>query len=115
MSNYEIFDLLYSDVIEKFDADNRVFTHKYVVGEQRIKIHLLKTDEEINPEEILDFLNKLEEKCGCHSGWSRFHFSSYSLKYQNIAIFDFLSQNEEELWMYQHFCDLAISWLVLFT
>ena len=32
MSNYEIFDLSYSDVIEKFDADYRVFTHKSIVG-----------------------------------------------------------------------------------
>ena len=53
MSNYEIFDLLYSDVIEIFDTDNRVFTHKYVVGKHRIRIHVLKTDEEINPVEIL--------------------------------------------------------------
>ena len=109
MSNYEIFDLLYSDVFEKFDADNRVVTHKYVLGKQRIKIHLLKTNEEINPDEILDFLNKLQQKYACHRGWSPFYFSSYSLKYQNITIFDFLSQNEEELRMYQHFCDLAIS------
>ena len=108
-SNYEIFDLLYSDVIEKFDAENRVFTHKYVVGEQRIRIHQLKTDEEINPVEILDFLNKLQEKYASHSGWSRFYFSSYSLKCQRITVFDFLSQNEEELRMYQHFCDWANS------
>ena len=61
MSNYEIFDLLYSDVIKKFDAENRVFTHKYVVGKQRIRIHLLKPDEETDPFEILDFSNKLQE------------------------------------------------------
>ena len=61
MSNYEIFDLLYSDVIKKFDTENRVFTHKYVVGKQRIRIHLLKPDEEIDPFEILDSLNKLQE------------------------------------------------------
>ena len=61
MSNYKIFDLLYSDVIKKFDAENRVFTHKYVVGKQRIRIHLLKPDEEIDPFEILDSLNKLQE------------------------------------------------------
>ena len=89
MSNYEIFDLLYSDIIEKFDADNRVFMHKYVFGKQRIRIHLLKTDEEINLVNILDFLNKLQQKYACHSGWRLFYFSSYSLKYQNITIFDF--------------------------
>ena len=115
MSNYKIFCLLYSDIIEKFDTDSRVFTHKYVVDKQGIKIHLLKTDEEINPDKILDFLNKLQEKYACHRSWNPFYFSSYSLKYKNITIFDFLSQNEKELRMYQHFCDLAISWLVLFT
>ena len=83
MNNYEIFDLLYSDIIQKFDADNRVFTHKCVVGKHLIRIHFLKPDEVINPVEILDFLNKL--------------------------IFDYLSQNEEQLRMYQHFCDLVIS------
>ena len=114
MSNCEIFYLLYSDVIEKADAGNRVFMHKYVAGKQRIKIHLLKIDEQINPDEMLDFLNKLQDKYACHSGRSPFYSSSYSLKYQNI-IFDFLSQNEEELQMYQHFCDLSISWLMLFT
>ena len=112
MSNCEIFDLLYSGVI---DADNRVFTHKYVFGKQRSRIHLLKTDEEINPVKILDFLNKLQEKYACNSGWNPFHISSSSLKYQSVTIFDFLSQTEEELRIYQHFCDLAISWLVLFT
>ena len=93
MSNYEIFYLLYSAVTEKFDADNRVFMHKYVVGKQRIRIHLLKPDEEINPVEILDFLSKLQEIYAYHNGWSPFYFSSYSLKYQNITIFNFLSQN----------------------
>ena len=97
MSNYKIFHLLHSDVIEKFDADNRVFTHKYVVGKQRTRIHLLKPDEKLNPVEILDFLNKLQKKYAYHSDWSPFYFSGYSLKYQNITIFYFLSQNEEEL------------------
>ena len=80
-----------------------------VFGKQRIRIHLLKADEEINPVEILDVLNKLQEKYACHSGWNPFYFRSYSLQYQSITIFYFLSQNEEELRLYQHFCDLAIS------
>ena len=96
MSNYEIFDLLYSDVIGKFDVDNRVFMHKYVVGKQRIRIYLLKPDEEIGPVEMLGFLNKLQEKYAYYCDWNPFYFSSYSLKYKNITIFDFLSQNEEE-------------------
>ena len=86
----------------------RAFTHKYAVGKQRIRIHLLKSNEEIDPVEVLDFLNKLQEKYPYHSGWSPFYFSSYSLKCQNI-IFDFSSQNGEELRMYQHFCNLVIS------
>ena len=89
MSNYEIFDLFYSDVIEKFDADNRVFMHKYAVGKQRIRIRLLKPDEEIDPVEMIDFLNKLQEKYAYHSDWIPFYFSSYSLKCQNITISDF--------------------------
>ena len=83
--------------------------HKYVVGKQRIRIHLLKPDEEINLVEILDFSNKLQEECAHHSDWNPFYFSSYSPKYQSITIFDFLSQNEEELWIYQHLRNLAIS------
>ena len=62
MSNYKIFDLLYSNAIEKSDADNRVFMHKYVVGKQPIKIHLLKTGEEINPDEILGFFKQVTGK-----------------------------------------------------
>ena len=96
MSNYETFDLLYFDEIKKFDADSRVFTHKYVVGKQRIRIHLLKFNEQIDPVEILDFLNKLQEKYSYHSDGSPFYFSSHFLKHQNIKIFGFLSENEEE-------------------
>ena len=77
MSNYEIFDLLYSNVIEKSDADNRIFMHKYVVGKQRIRIRLLKPDEEIDPVEMIDFLNKLQEKYAYHSDWSPFYFSPF--------------------------------------
>ena len=58
MNNYEIFNLLYSNIVQKFDTHNRIFTHKYIVGKHRIRIHLLKPDEEIDPVEMLDFLNK---------------------------------------------------------
>ena len=110
MSTYEIFDLLYSDLIEKFGSDNRIFTHKYLVGKQRIRLHLLKPEtEDLDPVEELDFLNKLQEKYSYGSHWCRFHFSNYRLKYQNIIIFKFLSQNEEEIRMYQRFCELTIS------
>ena len=98
MSTYEIFDHLYSDLIKKFESDSRIFTHKYVVGKQRIKLHWLKPEtEDLNPVDIPDFLNKLQEKYSDDSHCSRFHFSNYPLKYQNIIIFEFLSQNEEEI------------------
>ena len=41
---------------KKFYTDNRVFTYRYDVGKQLIRIHLLKPDEEIDPVKILDFL-----------------------------------------------------------
>ena len=60
MSTYEIFDLLYSDLIEKIEFDNRFFTHKFIVGKQRIRLHLLKPEtEDLDPVEITDFWNKL--------------------------------------------------------
>ena len=36
MTNYEIFDLLYSEFREKFEFDEVVFTQRYVVGNKRI-------------------------------------------------------------------------------
>ena len=110
MSTYEIFDLFYSDLIEKFEYGNMIFTHKYVVGKQRIRLHLLKPEtKDLDPVEILDFLNKLQEKYSYDSHWSRFRFSNYPIKYHNIMIFEFLSQNEKEIRMYQRFCDLTVS------
>ena len=60
VSTYEIFDLLYSDLIEKIEFDNRFFTLKFIVGKQRIRLHLLKPKtEDLDPVETPDFLNKL--------------------------------------------------------
>ena len=42
MTNYEIFDLLYSEFREKFEFDEVVFTQRYVVGNQRIRLHFCK-------------------------------------------------------------------------
>ena len=36
MTNYEIFDLLYSELRHKFEDDNFDFTEKYTVGKKRI-------------------------------------------------------------------------------
>ena len=44
MAKYENFDLLCSDVAEKLGSDNRIFKQKYVVGKQRIRLHILKTN-----------------------------------------------------------------------
>ena len=110
MTKYDIFDLLCSDVTKKFGSDNRIFTQKYVVDKQRIRMHILKHEtEDIDPVEVLDFLNQLQQKYAYHSNWSRFYFSCYQLQDQNITIFKFLAQNEEDIRMFQHFYDLAIS------
>ena len=45
MSSFEIFNLLFTDFMKKFDADTPVFTHKYALGKQQIRIHLLKSDD----------------------------------------------------------------------
>ena len=42
MTNYEIFDLLYSEFREKFEFDEVVFTQRYVAGNKRIRLHFCK-------------------------------------------------------------------------
>lgn len=63
MTNYKIFDLLYSESRHKFEDDNGIFTQRYVVGKQQIRIDSLKEENRISQVECLDFLNKLQEKC----------------------------------------------------
>ena len=110
MTPFEIFDLPCADVTKKFGSVNRILTYKYVVGKQRIRIHILKQKtEDIDPVGILDFLNQLQQNYACHWNWSGFYFNCFNLPDQNITIFDFLAQNEEEIRVFQHFCDLAIS------
>ena len=110
MTSYEIFDLLCEDVTKKFSSDSRIFTYKYVVGKQRIRIHMLKEEtEDIDPADILNFLNQLQQNYAYHSNWSRFYFNYFNLPDQNITIFEFLAQNKKEIRMFQHFCDLAIT------
>ena len=110
-TSYEIFDLLFADVTKKFRSDNRIFTYKYVVGKQRIRIHILKQEtKDIDPVDILNLLNQLQQNYGYHSNWGCFYFNCFNLSDQNITIFEFLVQNKEEIRMFQHFCDLAISW-----
>ena len=108
MTSYEIFDLVCAEVSQKFKPKNRIFTYKYIVRKQRIMIHILNlTIGDINPIEVLDFLNKLQQNYGYDSHLGRFYFSCFCD--QNITIFEILVQNEEEIRMFQHFYDLAIS------
>ena len=108
MLNYEIFDLLYSNLRHKFEDDHLVFTQKYTVDRQRISICCLRDKEKPNVVECLDFLNKLQEKYYCCLQLKPFYFS-HSPLHHNIVVYQFLSENEEEVRMYEHFCLLAIS------
>ena len=73
-----------------FFSDNRIFTYKYVVNKQRIRIHILKQEtEDIDPVDILDFLNQLQQNYAYHSNWNRFCFNCFNLPDQNITIFAF--------------------------
>ena len=107
MTNYKIFNLLYSDPRHSIEADNGVFTQKYIVGRQQIRIHCSK-DIKLDVIECLDFLNKVQEKYGYCSEWTHFYFCYFSTLH-NIAVYQFLSENEDEVRMYENFCRLAIS------
>ena len=86
MASYEIFYLLCADVTKKF---------KYVVGKQRIRIHILKQEtEDIDPVGILDFLNQLQQNYAYHLNWSCFYFNCFNLPDQNMAMFEFLGSEQ---------------------
>ena len=108
MTSYEVSDLLYSDLRHKYEDDNLVFTQKYIVGRQQIRIHRLKNEEKLDVIECLDFFNKLQEKYAYCSQWTPLNFSQFPTPH-NIVVYHFLSENEEEVRMYEHFCRLAIS------
>ena len=98
MASYEFFYLLCADVTKKFGSDNRIFTYKYVVGNQRIRMHILKHEtEDLDPVDILNFLNQLQQNYGYHSNWSRFYFNCFNISDQNITIFEFLGQKKENI------------------
>ena len=104
MPSYQIYDLLFSDFMKKFDADSCVFTQKYVVGKQQITIHRLKSNDKLNVNECLDS----QESFGYYKDWSKFHFP-YFVASHNVMVFQFLSTNDNEVLMYNNFCALAIS------
>lgn len=107
MTNYGIFDFLYSELRHTFENDNFVFTQKYLVGKQRIRIYCFK-DKKNDLVVCLHFLNKLQRKYVCCSDWSPFYFSRFK-NACNILFYPFLSKNEEEIRRYEHFCCLGIS------
>ena len=42
--------------------------------------------------------------------WSgHFFYFSHSSLHHKIVVYQFLSENEEEVWMYEHFCFLEVS------
>ena len=58
--------------------------------------------------EYLDFLNKLKEKFAYVSDWTQFYFICFNAG-NNIVVYQFISENENEIRMFEHFCSLAIS------
>ena len=80
MTNYEIFNLLYSEFHEKFEGDKIVFSQHHVVGNLRIRLHILKHENKIDVIESLDFLSKLQEKYAVDKDWSPFCFHCFENK-----------------------------------
>ena len=103
MINYEIFDLLYSEFRHKSDDDNVVFTQQYVVGKLQIRIQFLKEENKIDVVECLVFLNKLQGKFVYVSDWLPFYFNCFKAG-NNIFVYQFVSETEHQILMYEHFC-----------
>ena len=100
---------LYSEFRDKFDDDNVVFTQKYEVGKQQIRIYFSKKEKKINVVECLNFLNKLQKKFAYVSDWTSFYFNCFDAGNNIAAVYLFQSENEDQICMYEHFCNLAIS------
>ena len=108
MAYYKIFALVYSEFCEKFEFDEIVFTQRYVVGNQCIRLQFLKDENKIDVIECLDFLSKLQEKFAVGEDWSPFYFHCFETG-NRISVYQFESENLEETRMYENFCSLAIS------
>ena len=108
MTNYEIFDLVCSEFRQKYEVDEIVFTQRYVVESQRICLHFLKDGNKIDVIEFLDFLSKLHEKFTVAKDWSPFYCHCFETG-NKISVYQFESENLEEIRMYENFCSLAIS------
>ena len=80
---------------KRFGSDNIIFTYKYVGGKRRISIHILKQEtEDIDPVDILDFLNQLQQNYANHWNWSCFYFNCFNLPDHNITIFEFFGSEQ---------------------
>ena len=108
MINYEIFDLLYSEFREKFEVDEVVITQRYVVGNQRTCLDFIKDEKKLDMIACFDFLPKLQEKYGVGRDWSPFYFHSFESG-NKICVYQFESENLEEIRMYENFCSLEFS------
>ena len=97
---------------KKIGPDNRIFTYKYVVGKQRIRLHILiQETEDIDPVDILDFLNHLQKNYDYHSNWNRFYFNCFNLPDQNIKIFKFFGSESIFRWRYERLVLVQNSYL----
>ena len=80
---------LYSEFRDKFDDDNVVFTQKYEVGKQQIRIYFSKKEKKINVVECLNFLNKLQKKFAYVSDWTSFYFNCFDAGTNIAAVYLF--------------------------
>ena len=80
---------LYSEFRDKFDDDNVVFTQKYEVGKQQIRIYFSKKEKKINVVECLNFLNKLQKKFAYVSDWTSFYFNCFDAGNNIAAVYLF--------------------------
>lgn len=70
MSTYEIFDLLFTEIKDKFEHKNCVFTQKYVVAIHEIKL-IGSKNLKIDVGKAFKILNNLQEKFAYQELWSK--------------------------------------------
>ena len=68
----------------------------------------LKDENKIDVIECLDTLSKLQEKYAVDKNWSPFYFHCFETG-NKIPVYQFESDNLEEIRMYKNFCSLAVS------
>ena len=67
-----------------------------------------KDENKIDVIECLDILSKLQEKYAVDKDWSPFYFHCFETG-NKIPVYQFESDNLEEIRMYKNFCSLAVS------